>query len=118
MVIRRKKIQDGGEEDLPNQEATEFRSVVARMNFLSLDCPELQFPVKGCSREMSNPKEGSWRGAKKIARFLVGRKAVIWKFGWQDEVSESVVLTDSDWGGNIKDRKSTSRGSGCWVTIV
>ena len=41
-------------EELAGKEATEFRGVAARANYLSLDCPDLQFPVKECSREMSN----------------------------------------------------------------
>ena len=58
----------GDEEDMEKEEATEFRGVVARMNFLSQDCPDLQFPVKECSKQMSKPRKGAWRSAKKIAR--------------------------------------------------
>ena len=84
--------------------------MAARMNFLSLDCPDLQFTVKDSSREMANPKESSWQEAKKVVRYLVGREAVVWAFDWQDEEECSEVLTDSDWGGNRKDRHSTSGG--------
>ena len=45
-----------------------------------------------------------------MVRYLVGREAVVWKFDWQEEVECSEVLTDSDWGGNSKDRRSTSGG--------
>ena len=98
-----------GDEALPKTEATEFRGVAARANYLSLDCPDLQFPVKECSREMSNPTRSSWAKAKKIARYLVGRKRVVWEYGWQEEMEEALLLVDSDWGGG-KDRKSTSGG--------
>ena len=46
-------------------EATVFRGVAARANFLSLDCPELQFPVKQMSREMAKPMVGSCLPLKK-----------------------------------------------------
>ena len=61
---------------------TEFRGVVARMNFLSQDCPDLQFPVKECSKQMARPTRGAWKSAKKIAiaRYLVGREKVIWRY--------------------------------------
>ena len=36
-------------EELEPTEATVFRGLAARMNFLSLDCPDLQFPVKQTS---------------------------------------------------------------------
>ena len=54
---------------LEKDEATVFRGVAARANFLSLDCPDLQFPVKQMSREMAKPMVGSWKRMKKIARY-------------------------------------------------
>ena len=104
------KLVDGDEDVLPSDGAKDFRANAARMNFLSLDCPDIQFPSKNCSREMSCPKVGSWKILKKLVRYLVGRGAVVWKFEWQDEVDESDVVTDSDWGGNSKERRSTSGG--------
>eukprot|EP00973_Karenia_brevis_P010100 1367218-Karenia_brevis.AAC.1 len=59
---------------------------------------------------MANPKVVSWRALKKIARYLVGVERVVWKFNWQDDEGISRVWADSDWGGNIRDRKSTSGG--------
>ena len=42
----------------------------------------------------------------------MGRGSVVWKLGWQEEVTRSEVDTDSDWGGHVKDRRSTSGGFG------
>ena len=64
-------------EELEPKEATEFRGVAARMNFLSLDCPDLQFPVKQVSKEMSTPKRGSWGRMKKVARYLLNREEIV-----------------------------------------
>ena len=47
------------------------------MNFLSLDCPNLQFPVKQSAKEMSKPVRGSWKRMKKVARYLVGVERVV-----------------------------------------
>ena len=47
------------EEELPAEEATVFGGIAARANFLSLDCLDLQFPVKQMSREMAKPMVGS-----------------------------------------------------------
>ena len=101
----------GDEEELQGREATEFRGVAARVNYLSLDCPDLQFPVTQCSREMAKPTKGSWRRLKKVARYMLGVKSVKWVYEWQDEPTHCHVRADSDWGGNIKDRKSTSGGA-------
>ena len=70
----------------------------------------MQFGIKECSREMAAPTRGSWRRLKKVARYLVGRERVIWRFRWQDDPIRSFVYANSDWGGNFKDRKSTSGG--------
>ena len=47
---------------------------------------------------------------KKVARFLLGVESVVWVFKWQDEPKYCRVFSDSDWGGNVRDRKSTSGG--------
>ena len=65
-------------------ETTMFRGVAARLNFLSLDAPDLQFPVKQCSREMATPGMGSWKGTKKVARYLLNRERVVWEFELQE----------------------------------
>ena len=90
-----------------------YRGLAARLNFLSLDCPDLQFPSKSVAREMAKPTSGSWGILKKIARYMLKREAVVWEFCWQDEVEFAHTFGDSDWGGNVKDRKSTS--GGCWM---
>ena len=97
-------------EELQKGEATEFRAAAARLNFLSQDSPDLQYPAKETSREMSRPLRGSWRRMKRVMRFLLGRESVIWSFPWQGEVDCFDVYADSDWGGRVGSRKSTSGG--------
>ena len=53
-------------EPLPREEATSFRALAARMNYLSQDCPDLQFPIKQCSRDMASPFRGSWKKIKRL----------------------------------------------------
>ena len=69
---------------------------------------------------MAKPRVGSWREVKTVARYLMGRKAVVWKFGWQEEVSRSDLYTDSDWGGNRKDRNESKENgkSSCHRTAL
>ena len=47
---------------------------------------------------------------KKLARYLLNREAVVWEYKLQDEPKFFHTAADSDWGGNHKDRKSTSGG--------
>ena len=65
---------------------------------------------KEASREMACPRQGSWKRLKKVARYVAGRKRVVWKFGYQDEPEGLEVFGDSDWGGRVGNRKSTSGG--------
>ena len=85
--------------------------MAATLNYMSQDGPDLQFPIKEVTRQMAKPTAGSWKSVKKVARYLVDRIGVRWEFAWQDEVSRSYVASDSDWGGNLRDRKSTLGGA-------
>ena len=66
--------------DAFHDEAKEFRAAVARLNYLTQDSPDVQFPAKVLSSEMANPTTASWRRLKKVVRFVVGRKRVVWRF--------------------------------------
>ena len=59
---------------------------------------------------MARPRKGAWRKLKKVVRYMLGRKAVLWQYRWQDEVEFLETKSDSDWGGSRDDRKSTSGG--------
>ena len=70
----RSSVSNGDKEDreedwemieLDPVEAKKYRGVVARLNYMGQDCPDLQFAVKQCSREMAKPKRGSWKMVKK-----------------------------------------------------
>jgi hypothetical protein len=67
--------------------------------------------VKELSREMSSPTIGSWKRLEKTARFLVKRTRVVWRFEWQTEADTVETYSDSDWGGRVGSRKSTSGGA-------
>ena len=89
---------------------TEYRGLVARLNYLSQDCPDLLFPTMKCSRGMANPGKEDWARLKRLARYLLVRRAVIWEYRWQKDGCGMRVVTDSDWGGCLKTRKSCSGG--------
>ena len=61
-------------------DAKVFQELAARLNYLSKDCPALKLPIKECSWDMARPKRGLGHFLKKVARYLVGRKEVVWRF--------------------------------------
>ena len=57
--------EEWGKGQLDKEEITSLRGIAARINFLSLDCPDSQLLVKQCTRETANPTRGSFKRIKK-----------------------------------------------------
>ena len=106
------KEADKDDESLPKVlgDDRQYRSIVATINFMAIDMPDIQFACKEACRDMSAPTEHSWRKVKRIGRYLVGREKVVWQFPWKDGHGGWKVYTDSDWAGDLETRKSTSGG--------
>lgn len=99
-------------EELKGQEATRFRAVAARSNYLVANRPDIQYAVKEVCRRMAKPVSSDWKKLVRLARYLKGAPRCVWKFEWQ-EASEPIPPTgysDSDWAGDRKTGKSTSGG--------
>ena len=96
------------DEEMCQQDATKFRAVAARLNFLAQDRADIQYPSKECSRCMSKPLNKNWTDLRRLGRYLLGRLRVVHVFVWQDEPTVIDVYSDSNWAGCQKTRKSTS----------
>ena len=65
---------------------------------------------------MSNPTRSSWAKAKKLARYLVGRRRVVWEFAWQEFLYFGAAgLQPSAGGGVSVDGPLCGWFSECWV---
>ena len=93
---------------LEPQVAREYRAVAARANFLSLDRSDIQYATKEACRGMANPTVGDKRKMKRLARYLIEKPRVVWKFAFQEEPCEVKGFSDSDWAGCKKTAKSSS----------
>ena len=91
-------------------EDTQYRAIVATVNYLATDQPDLQFASKEACRDMSAPSPQSWAKLKRIGRYLVGRTQAVWKFPWKKGPGSWRVTVDSDWAGDRATRRSTSGG--------
>ena len=96
---------------LTGEEATQYRALAARLNYLALDRPDIQFSAKEISKYMATPRSMDWARIARVARYLVGKPRYVQEFHWQELPSEVKVFTDSNWAGDRVTRKSTSGGT-------
>ncbi|MDA8582757.1 reverse transcriptase domain-containing protein [bacterium] len=89
----------------------EYRSIVARANYLAVDRADIQYSVKELCRSMSAPRVGDWKKLKRLGRYLVNEPRVITKYEWQKKVGVIKGYSDSDWAGCRATAKSTSGGA-------
>ena len=63
-----KDNDEGLEKILGNKEATQYRALVARANYLCKDRSDIQFAVTELCRGMSEPPQGNWLALKRFGR--------------------------------------------------
>jgi hypothetical protein len=98
------------ERKLGGKEASQYRAIVARANYLCQDRSDIQFAVKELCRAMSEPSQANWVALKRLGRYLVDKTRMTILFGYQEAVKELTIWTDTDFAGCVKTRKSTSGG--------
>ena len=101
---------EGETESLVGAEATRFRAVAARANYLSGDRPDIQYTVKEISRRMAKPVRGDWDKLIRLGRYLKGAPRCVQVYEWQGEGASLVGHSDSDWAGCRATGKCTSGG--------
>ena len=57
---------------------------------------------------MSSPRNGDWAALKRVARYLLGRPRLVWRFKWQEPPKFVSAFSDSNWAGCHDTRKSTT----------
>ena len=102
--------RDDDDELLNPEYTTQYKSIVARANYLSTDIPDIQFAVKKLATSMSSPSNNNWQELKILGRYLKGKPRLVIKHNWQDPIDVLTSFSDSDWAGDRKSRKSTSGG--------
>lgn len=104
-------VEDGDDQPLPEDQAALYASLSARVNYLSLDRPDLQFSAKELMRRLSAPTVGSMRALKRMGRYLIGARRLACRFYWQPLRPEITVQIDANHAGCVRTRLTTVRGS-------
>ena len=110
-VKQAEKLESVGFE-LDGDEATKYRALAARANYLAMDRPELGYASKELCRDFAKPTKMSWDKLKRLVKFLVGQPRLVMWYGWQTDVHTLDVYTDTDFAGCQVTRRSTSGGIG------
>ena len=103
-------ISDEDNRCFPPDEATRFRQLIARSNFISQDRPDVQYAVKEIARGMANPRMQDWERLLRLGKYLAGKPRYVIVFGKQKDVHAIHSFGDSDFAGEVGTRKSTSGG--------
>ncbi|XP_057734182.1 secreted RxLR effector protein 161-like [Arachis stenosperma] len=83
-----------------------YQSVVGSLQYLTVTRPKLAYCASKISQFVQNPLDEHWRLVKHILRYIRGTST----FGLllqPTDITTVVAYSDSDWGGNPDDRKST-----------
>lgn len=95
------------EEDGEEVDGTLYKQMVGCLVYLTVTRPDMMYVVCLISWFMAKPREKHMLAAKRALRYLKGTMelGVFYKRGSELEV---IAYTDSDYAGDVEDRKSTS----------
>lgn len=84
-----------------------YRQLVGSLLYLTLTRPDIAYAVGIISRYMADLHIEHWKATKRILKYIKGtdQLGIEYKFGGEPTL---VGYTDSEYAGNIDDRKSTS----------
>jgi hypothetical protein len=91
---------------LGSNDATNYRSVVGALQYLTLTHPDIAFAVNKVCQFLHAPTDVHWGVVKRILRYLKGYT----KIGLKIVKNSSLLVSafaDADWAGCLDDRQST-----------
>jgi len=96
------------DEERKSMENIPYRQAIGALMHLAVATrPDIAFAVGMVSRYMENPGQAHWTAVKRILRYLQGTKDQGITYNNKNEIKLE-GFSDADWGGDRKDRKSTS----------
>uniref|UniRef100_A0A1J3G9F4 Copia protein n=1 Tax=Noccaea caerulescens TaxID=107243 RepID=A0A1J3G9F4_NOCCA len=99
------KTEEGLEKKL--EDVTKYLSMIGGMLYLCASRPDIMYASSYLSRYMASPLKQHFQEAKRVLRYIKGTLTYGIHFKRVEE-PELVGFSDSDWGGSVEDKKSTS----------
>ena len=106
----RREEAEGDDLELSREDATRYRALTARANYLAQDRSDIQFSVKELCRKASDPRSGDWKALKRLGRYLTHRTRSVTFLPYQKAYDKIKVSVDTDYAGCKRTRRSTSGG--------
>ena len=90
----------GSADLLSATDATTYRAISARGNYLAQDRPDGSFSSKELCREFSQPNGQSWIKLKMLGRYYKGHPRLVYRYNFASQPAEFVeVFCDTDFAG-------------------
>jgi hypothetical protein len=105
------EISESGSYELSPADATMYRALAARCNYLAQDRPDIAYSAKELCREFAVPNQQSFKKLKRLCRYLAGLPRLQYEYLWQEMPLEVTVFVDTDFAGCKETRRSTSGGA-------
>ena len=101
----------GSEDKLGPSDATTYRAISARSNYLAQDRPDGSYASKELCREFGQPNGQSLVKLKRLGRYYAGKPRLVFRYDFATEPAQHVeVYCDTDFAGCSVTRRSTSGG--------
>ena len=116
-AVKAQERLDNPGETLTELQATTFRALAARANYLARDRPDVAFSLRKLCRAFSRPTSSDVLALKHLVRYLVHRPLICYRFAHQKQASSLRVCVDTDFAGCVSTRRSTSGAMIVWAII-
>ena len=100
--------------ELQGEAATKYKSIAAKLNFVSPDRPEVLFATKECMRAMAKPTDDDESKLVRLIRYLKGRPREVLRMPKNADLDVVLVYVDADFAGCHRTRRSTCGGCILW----
>jgi len=108
--INPKHLSDEDMKELSREDASTYRALAARGNYLSIDRSDIRYAVRELARRMSKPRNIDYRRSVRLGRYSRSKMRVVNKLNYQKNFKFMDIWTDTDQSGCLETRKSTTGG--------
>lgn len=94
--------------EIADMQHVPYRKLIGSLMYLAVGTrPDIAFAVQFLSQFLANPGRAHWEAAKRVIRYILGTRKFTLNLGGKQPICLT-GYTDSDYAGDISNRKSTS----------